>query len=498
MIQGTGSHVGKSLMVAGLCRACARRGIRVAPFKPQNMSNNAAIADDGGEIGRAQALQARAAGVGPSIHMNPVLLKPETEAGAQLIVHGRQMATMDAAEYLASKAELLPRVVKSFDRLGRDFELLLVEGAGSPAETNLRVDDIANMGFAEATNIPVLLVGDIERGGVIATLVGTEAVLSRSDAARVKGFVVNKFRGDAGLFYDGLLTIEDRTGWPCFGVVPWFEAAARLPAEDTLGLTGSTNGGTITVAVPRLPRIANFDDLDPLAAEPDVRLDIVEPGQAISADADMVVLPGSKSTATDLAFLRDQGWDIDILAHRRRGGRVLGLCGGYQMLGRTISDPAGSEGKAGTFAGLGLLDVKTVLSPDKTTQAVDAVSLPERHPISAYEIHLGTTEGPDRARPFSQVGGKDEGARSHDGLVAGTYLHGLFSSDRFRHGFLKTLGPVGSTVRYEATIEATLDALAAHLEVSLDVDALLTLAGYRRTTRAAAETTTKKAATAPT
>ena len=498
MVQGTGSHVGKSLMVAGLCRACAQRGIRVAPFKPQNMSNNAAVADDGGEVGRAQALQARAARIRLSVHMNPVLLKPETDAGAQIIVHGRRMAQMGAAEYLANKAALLPRVMESFERLGGDFELVLVEGAGSPAETNLRRHDIANMGFAAAANVPVVLVGDIDRGGVIATLVGTEAVLSRSDAARVKGFVVNKFRGDAGLFADGLATIENRTGWRCYGLVPWFEAAARLPAEDTLGLAGSNSAGAITIAVPRLPRIANFDDLDPLAAEPDVRLHIVEPGQAISADADLVVLPGSKSTGTDLAFLRAQGWDIDIVAHRRRGGRVLGLCGGYQMLGQTISDPAGTDGQAGAFAGLGLLEVTTLLPQDKTIRAVEAVSVPEQHPISAYEIHLGTTDGPDCARPFSRVGGKDEGARSPDGLVAGTYLHGIFSSDRFRRGFLKSFGLAASAVRYQAEIEETLDALAAHLEASVDIDSLLALAGYRRTTTAAADATTRKRTTAPT
>ncbi len=393
MIQGTGSHVGKSVLVAGLCRALVRRGIRVAPFKPQNMSNNAAVAADGGEIGRAQALQALACRRPASVHMNPILLKPETDIGAQVIVQGRRAGTMRAAEYGRHKAELLPKALESYAVIGRDADVVLIEGAGSPAETNLRAGDIANMGFAEAADVPVVLVGDIDRGGVIASLVGTHAVLSPADGRRVRGFLINKMRGDAGLFADGLKTIAERTGWPSLGVVPWFEAARRLPAEDVLGLAeGEPSKGGYVVAVPALPRIANFDDLDPLRLEPNVSVVIVQPGAAIPV-ADLILIPGSKSTIADLRFLREQGWDVDILAHRRRGGRVLGLCGGYQMLGQTISDPGGVEGVAETVDGLGLLEVETVLGGDKTTVPVAGTHVETGETIAGYEIHLGRTAG---------------------------------------------------------------------------------------------------------
>jgi adenosylcobyric acid synthase len=492
MIQGTGSHVGKSLMVAGLCRALVRRGIRVAPFKPQNMSNNAAVTADGGEIGRAQALQARAAGVPPSVHMNPVLLKPETETGAQVIVQGKRAGTMRAAEYGRRKAELLPRVLESFAIVGRDADVVLVEGAGSPAEVNLRDGDIANMGFAEAADVPVVLVGDIDRGGVIASLVGTYAVLTSEDRARVQGFIVNKMRGDAGLFADGVARIETDTGWPCLGVVPWFQDAARLPAEDVLGLDEGRDlgprvrgderkgggSGAITVAVPVLPRIANFDDLDPLRAEPAVSVVLVRPGEAIPGDAALVLIPGSKATIADLAFVRAQGWDIDIRAHVRRGGRVLGLCGGYQMLGRMIADPDGVEGAVGRADGLGMLDVETTLGGDKTTVAVSGTDVASGEAVTGYEIHLGQTSGRDCARPLLDLDGRPDGACSADGLVAGTYVHGIFAADGFRRAYLAGLGAPASDVAYEATVEATLDALADHLERHIDIDAVLRIAGY--------------------
>ena len=372
MVQGTGSHVGKSLIVAGLCRAFANRGLRVAPFKPQNMSNNAGVADDGGEIGRAQMLQARAARVAPSVHMNPVLLKPETDIGAQVVVQGKRWATLTAREYGQRKSELLPRVIESFETISENADIIVVEGAGSPAETNLRAGDIANMGFAEAADVPVVLVGDIERGGVIAALVGTHAVLNAAENQRIRGFIVNRFRGDISLFAQGVAEIETRTGWTSLGIVPHFADASRLPAEDVLGLSGlprESSGSRFRIAVPRLPRIANFDDLDPLAAEPEVAVLVVDPGEPIP-QCDLILLPGSKSTIADLAALRREGWDIDILAHRRRGGAVLGLCGGYQMLGRSIADPDGIEGAPGDVTGLGLLDVDTVLTSEKRTIAV--------------------------------------------------------------------------------------------------------------------------------
>lgn len=500
MIQGTGSHVGKSVIVAGLCRALARRGLKVAPFKPQNMSNNAAVTNDGGEIGRAQALQARAAGLPPSIHMNPVLLKPETDIGAQVIVQGKRFATMQAAEYGARKAELMPRVMASFARIGEGSDVVLVEGAGSPAEVNLRAGDIANMGFAEAADVPVILVGDIDRGGVIASLVGTYEVLDDDDRARIKGFLINKFRGDAGLFTDGLKTVEERTGWPCLGVIPWFENAQALPAEDILGLTDDRqrNKGDIVIAVPALRRMANFDDLDPLRAEPGVSLVIASPGEALPADANLILLPGTKSTVADLAFMREQGWDIDMIAHHRRGGRVLGLCGGYQMLGRVIADPDGIEGEPGSVPGLGLLDVETILGGDKTTVSVTGRHCPTNEAISGYEIHMGQTEGPDSERPLIDLSGRNDGAQSSDGLIGGTYVHGLFALDSFRQAFLLMLGGVASDINYEAGVEATLDGLADHLERYVDIGRLLYIAGVQTVIAETSTTPRTKASQAPT
>ncbi|WP_092499108.1 cobyric acid synthase [Meinhardsimonia xiamenensis] len=481
MIQGAGSNVGKSLIVAGLARALARRGVRVAPFKPQNMSNNAAVTVDGGEIGRAQALQARAARIEPVADMNPVLLKPETDTGAQVIVQGRRAATLKARDYGKMKARLLPRVLESFHRLAAHADLVLVEGAGSPAETNLRAGDIANMGFAEAAGIPVVLVGDIDRGGVIAQLVGTHAVLSPADRARIRGFAVNKFRGEAGLFAEGMAEIARRTGWPSLGLVPWFDDAWRLPAEDVMDLARpcpvNRADGTIRIAVPRLPRIANFDDLDPLRAEPGVQLEMIPPGRPLPGDATLVILPGSKSTVADLAAFRAEGWDIDLAAHLRRGGHVLGLCGGYQMLGREIRDPEGIEGAPGDHPGLGLLDVVTVMAPEKRLTRTQATEIASGEAVSGYEIHLGRTEGPDCARAWLRIGERREGAQSADGRVRGTYLHGIFGADGFRRRYLRGLGAtVAEGPGHEAQVEATLDALAAHLETHFDIDALMKLA----------------------
>ena len=482
MLQGTGSNVGKSVLAAGLLRALADRGYAVRPFKPQNMSNNAAVAADGGEIGRAQALQARAARVPPSVHMNPVLLKPSSETGAQVVVQGRVEGTARAREFQEAKRRLLPRVMESFARLRREAELIVVEGAGSASETNLRDADIANMGFAAAADIPVVLVGDIDRGGVIAALVGTRAVIAPSDEALVAGFVVNKMRGDPSLFADGMAEIARRTGWPALGLVPFFEPARLLPAEDSYDLAersrpaGDAGDRRLRIAVPHLPRIANFDDLDPLDAEPGVAVMLVERGAAVPADADLVVLPGSKATIADLAALREEGWDIDIIAHRRRGGRVLGLCGGYQMLGRLVSDPDGLEGAPGSVAGLGLLDVETVLAGPKTV-AEAAGETPDGIALSGYEIHMGRTEGPDTARPLHRLaGGRPDGARSPDGRVAGTYVHGLFGGDRYRSAWLRGLGTESAIDDHGALVEKTLDGLAAHLEAYLDIDRLIAMA----------------------
>ncbi|WP_299635774.1 cobyric acid synthase [uncultured Ruegeria sp.] len=474
MIQGTGSNVGKSVLVAGLARAYTRRGLRVAPFKPQNMSNNAAVTENAGEIGRAQALQARAARLAPHTDMNPILLKPETDTGAQIIVQGQRAGTMKAGDYRKDKSKLLGAALESFDRLCADTDLVLIEGAGSPAETNLRKGDIANMGFACAAEIPVVLVGDIHRGGVIAQIVGTQAVLDEGDRARIKGFAVNRFKGDVSLFDEGREDISARTGWPCLGVVPWFHDAWKLPAEDMMDIRSHT-GGASKVVVPQLERMANFDDLDPLSAEPGVSVEIIPGGRPLPGDADLVLLPGSKSTIGDLAYFRAQGWDIDLYAHVRRGGHVLGLCGGYQMLGKTISDPDGVDGRPGKVDGLGLLNVDTVMGGQKKVILRSAHSLPDREPISGYEIHMGHTDGPDRARAWLEVEGRPEGAASSNGRVKGSYLHGIFSSDAFRARYLSALG-VTSDIAYEDGVEQALNDLADHLERHMNLDLLLSLA----------------------
>jgi adenosylcobyric acid synthase len=486
MIQATGSNAGKSTLVSGLARALVRRGLKVAPFKPQNMSNNAAVAVEGGEIGRAQAVQARAARMVPSVHMNPVLLKPETDSGSQIIVQGKRWGTLRAKDFRDKRAALLPAVLDSFARLAREADIVLVEGAGSPAEINLRAGDIANMGFAAAADVPVVLAGDIDRGGVIASLAGTHLVLEPDERARVRGFIINKFRGDVRLFDQGLAAVTRLTGWPSLGVVPWLPRAAWLPAEDAVDLDrvhASTSSRVI--AVPVLARIANFDDLDPLGMEPGVKLVFVRPGEVIPGNADVVILPGSKSTIGDLAFLRAQGWDIDIKAHVRRGGHVLGLCGGYQMLGQTIADPDGIEGPAVTVEGLGLLDISTVMSADKSTRLVQGVHCSTGTPIEGYEIHLGRSEGSDCARPIVTIDGRPDGAGTADGRVQGTYVHGLFTGDAFRKAWLANLG-IASTLAYETQIESALDALADHLEAHLDIEAILNIARSRQTTSASA------------
>jgi adenosylcobyric acid synthase len=470
MLQGTGSDVGKTVLVAGLCRLAANRGISVRPFKPQNMSNNAAVADDGGEIGRAQWLQSMAARVPSSVHMNPVLLKPQSENGSQIVVQGKVWGQAKGRDYQKLKPQLLDSVMQSFSSVSTGADLVIVEGAGSPAEINLRAGDIANMGFATRARVPVVLVGDIDRGGVIASLVGTHAILSDEDRAMISGYLINKFRGDVSLFDDGIAAIERFTGWSSLGVVPWLKAASRLPAEDSVALErlARGGGGALKIAVPVLPRIANFDDLDPLRAEPDVDLAFVRPGERIPVDAHLVILPGSKSTIADLAYLRAEGWDDDVTDHVRRGGRVIGICGGYQMLGLKVQDPDGVEGDALEAEGLGLLAVETVMAPEKTVRNSVATSVECGDPLSGYQIHLGVTRGEDCGRPFAIVDGKPDGATSGDGRVVGTYLHGLFSSDAYRSRLLQSFGLAGGTRNYRAGVEQALDEIAAELEFHLD------------------------------
>ena len=474
MLQGTGSDVGKSVLVAGLCRAFSNRGLRVRPFKPQNMSNNAAVTADGGEIGRAQATQALAARVAADTDMNPVLLKPQGDRTSQLVVNGRVRGVLQASEWRRGREGLLHEVLTSYRRSLERADVVVIEGAGSASEVNLRSGDIANMGFARAAGVPVVLVGDIDRGGVIASLAGTRVVIDPDDAALVAGFLINKFRGDPALFADGLAAITAHTGWRSFGVVPWLGAAAHLPSEDAVALQTTpprARDRRVVVACPVTRHIANFDDLDPWRLEPGVELVMVPPGRPIPAEAALVVLPGSKATIADLRFVREQGWDVDLAAHRRRGGAILGLCGGYQMLGRSIADPGGVEGPAERVAGLALLDVDTVLGGDKTL--VQVAGTARAAPFRGYEMHVGRTIGPDAARPLAYLSdGRAEGATSVDGLVAGSYVHGLFDLAEQRAAWL---GVAGAGPDHSASVDAALDAIAQELEQHLDLDALLAL-----------------------
>lgn len=485
MLQGTGSDVGKTVLVAGLCRAARNRGLKVRPFKPQNMSNNAAVADipggdrpGGGEIGRGQWLQALACGVQPTVHMNPVLLKPQSDIGSQVIVQGKVFGEARARDYQTMKAGLMDAVLESWTKVGEGADLVVVEGAGSPAEINLRSRDIANMGFATRADVPVILIGDIDRGGVIASVAGTHLILPEEDRRMIVGYLINKFRGDVSLFDDGIRSIESFTGWRCFGVVPWLKAAARLPSEDSVVLERLASGEkrALKVAVPMLSRIANFDDLDPLKAEPQVEVVFVPPGQRLPENAGLVVIPGSKSTIGDLMKFRENGWDRDLLAHRKRGGHVVGICGGFQMLGRLVRDPDGIEGSVTEAEGLGLLDIETVMEPEKTVRNVSARSVPFGLALEGYEIHLGRTTGPDMARPSAVINGIDDGAISADGKVFGTYLHGLFSADAFRARFLESLGVKGGGIDYRADVEKALDEIATELERHLECDAIFGLA----------------------
>lgn len=475
MVQGTASDAGKSTFVAGLARVLHRRGISVAPFKPQNMSLNSAVTPEGGEIGRAQALQALAAGLPPHTDMNPVLLKPNTDIDAQVIVHGVARTDMEATAYHRFKPFLMHAVLESYQRLRARHEFVLVEGAGSPAEVNLRDNDIANMGFAEAADCPVVLIADIERGGVFAHIVGTMECLADSERKRVRGFVINRFRGDEALLKPGLQWLEQRTGKRVFGVLPYLQGL-QLDAEDAID-TEQTHGegrARLRAIAPVLPRISNHTDLDALRAHPQVDFRFFEPGSAIP-HADLIILPGSKSVQADLAWLERQGWVAAIRRHLRYGGRLIGVCGGMQMLGTRLHDPLGIEGPAGSRRGLGLLDFETTLEPEKQLRQVQGKLVPTGARIAGYEIHMGLTRGPALLRPALELeDGRCDGARSEDDLILATYVHGLFDAPEACAALLAWAGltdaePVDRGRLRDASLERLADTLEAHL----DLDALL-------------------------
>lgn len=479
MIQGTGSDVGKSVLVAGLCRALHRRGIRVMPFKPQNMSNNAAVTKDGGEIGRAQWLQAVAAGVEPTVHMNPVLLKPETDTGAQIIVHGKVKGRVGADYYKDHKPVLLKAVLESFSQLREQADIILVEGAGSASEVNLRSADIANMGFAVAADVPVVIAGDINRGGVIAALVGTHALLTEEERALVKGTIINQFRGDVRLFDGGLKAIYEHTQWNNYGVLPFLRSVKALPSEDAVVLEKSLqhNKDKKLIAVPMLPRIANFDDLDPLQQDPDIDVVFCPPGTPLPQNADLIIIPGSKATITDLRFLKAEGWATDILAFVRAGKPVLGLCGGYQMLGMHVHDQEGAEGITGSEAGLGLLDIETTISAVKDVTQTKGFCAYYNCDVAGYEIHVGKTDVGPAAAIFMQNTDKILGAYNPELPVYGTYLHGVFSGSEFRRAFLSDIGFADNhRAEHSGRVDRALDAVAEDFERHLDIDGLIALA----------------------
>lgn len=475
MVQGTTSDAGKSLLVTALCRWLARQGVRVAPFKPQNMALNSAVTTDGGEIGRAQAVQAQACGIEPHTDMNPVLLKPNTDVGAQVIVHGRAVADMNARDYHDYKRVARAAVLESYQRLTARYDAVIVEGAGSPAEINLRHHDIANMGFAEAVDCPVILVADIDRGGVFAHIVGTLALLSETERQRVVGFVINRFRGDIALLQPGLDWLEQRTGKPVLGVLPYLRGL-HLEAEDAvITHQAEKHGKVLHVVVPVLPRISNHTDFDPLRLHPQVNLRFLPspPGRGAGGEggADLIILPGSKSVRADLAWLRAQGWETAIQRHLRYGGKIIGICGGFQMLGLSLHDPYGLEGDAGSSDGLGLFDLETTQARDKQLRNVRGTLAIDDAPVSGYEIHTGVTAGPALACPAVHLEHRSDGALSGDGQILGTYLHGLFESPSACTALLawSGLGDV-QTIDYqaqrEASIERLADAVAAHLDTA--------------------------------
>lgn len=494
MIQGTTSDAGKTTVVAALCRWLARQGVSVAPFKPQNMALNSAVTVDGGEIGRSTALHALACGLAPHSDMNPVLLKPHSDCGAQVILRGQVYGNMDALDYHTYKAEAMQSVLAAWRALSERYEVIIAEGAGSPAEINLRANDIANMGFAEAVDCPVLLVGDIDRGGVFAQLVGTLDLLSASEQARTKGFIINRFRGDIALLEPGLDWLSQRTGKPVLGVLPYLQGLV-IDSEDSIGTSGSSTTDALKVIVPVLPRISNHNDFDPLRLHPKVNLQFIGPEQSIPP-ADLIILPGSKSTRADLAWLHAQGWPQAIVKHLRYGGKVLGICGGFQMLGTRVDDPDGLEGQCGNSTALGLLDMTTTLVAGKQLREVHgSLNLPAstataNTAFSGYEIHNGISQGPALLRPLASIHGKHEGAISADNQIAGTYVHGIFDQPAACEALLLWAGLNNSdqAVDYQQHRLEQLDRLADQVEQCLDTDWLRDLLGLKPSTDNGAST----------
>lgn len=479
MVQGTTSDAGKSALVAGLCRVFRRHDIPVAPFKPQNMALNSAVTREGGEIGRAQALQAAAAGLEPHTDMNPVLLKPNSDIGAQVIVHGQAVGEMNAAEYHAYKPEVMAAILRSWNRLQSHYQTVLVEGAGSPAEINLREGDVANMGFAEAVDCPVIIIADIDKGGVFAHLYGTLALLAESEQARVKGFVINRFRGDVKLLEPGLQWLEEKTGKPVLGVLPYLHGL-HLEAEDAVIAHQHVEDhkNVLKVAVPILTRTSNHTDFDPLRLHPDVDMHFVGKGQSI-ADCDLVIIPGTKNTRTDLAFLKDNGWDQDILRHLRYGGKLMGICGGYQMLGKAVHDPEGIEGEAGSSEALGLLNLETTMIRQKRlTRVSGTMQLPGQDPVpvTGYEIHAGVTTGAALEQPLIQLDQEVDGVMSDDGQIFGTYLHGVFEQPDACTAILQWAGLQETAgIDYYRLREEGINRMADAIEEHLDMGKIFAL-----------------------
>ena len=483
MIQGTTSDAGKSTLVAALCRLLHRQGVRVAPFKPQNMALNSAVTREGAEIGRAQALQALAAGVEPHADMNPILLKPSSDTHAQVIVHGRVHSEMSAVAYHDYKRLAMDAVLASYDRLLGRFDCIVVEGAGSPAEINLRARDVANMGFAEAVDCPVVLLGDIDRGGVFAQFIGTLECLSASERARIVGFVVNRFRGDRGLLQSGLEWLEQRTGKPVFGVIPYLDAL-HLDAEDAIATRPTVTPSAdvrLRAAVVVPPRISNHTDFDPLRAHPDVQVEFVGPGMALPP-CELVILPGSKNTRADVQWLAEQGLDEAIRRHLRYGGKLVGICGGMQMLGSAIHDPLGVEGSRGSSPGLGLLEFETTLQAQKVLRHTEGhLRFAGRPRVCGYEIHMGHSSGPALRSPAVELGDRVDGVLAADGRILGTYLHGLFDAQEACAALLAWAGLDGANgVDYAALREQSIDRLADAVSLHVDVERLLRLAGGAR------------------
>lgn len=477
MIQGTTSDAGKSALVTAICRVLQRRGMTVAPFKPQNMALNSAVTPDGGEVGRSIALQAEACGIEPSTDMNPVLLKPNSDTGCQVIIHGKALSNMDAKGYHDYKKTAMDAVLASHQRLEQQYQVIIVEGAGSPAEINLRDNDVANMGFAEAVDCPVVIVADIDRGGVFAHLVGTLALLSESEQARVKGFVINRFRGDIALLQPGLDWLEKRTGKPVLGTLPYLHGL-HLEAEDAINPSNTTTQTTpLKVIIPTLPRISNHTDFDPLRLHPQVELQFIAPNQAPPA-ADLIILPGSKSVAADLAWLRQQGWENHIQKHLRYGGKLLGVCGGYQMLGNMIHDPHAIEGEAGSYPALGLLAFETTLHSKKQLLRSHGTLHLDNTPVNGYQIHAGTSHGPALERPLMMLDGSNEGAISMDKQIIGSYLHGLFEHPEACQALLKWAGlQQPKVIDYPALRNRGIDRIADSVEEHIDIPTLLSLCG---------------------